>query len=352
MNNASKEYHEIVRRAGVRVARAAFKCASAGEYRSGLQRKRQWRPLRATQSDVDWAFSRARWLVDNGRQERRVRQWKTRRNWHTWNCRPRATPFNMSTPLEHRLHTRIMHAVEELLPQCLHHYMHEVRPQVSRTEDPTHCWITIHKEKSWYNYGGTIGRHQIISRAQYSLTLLKGWCLLPEDIKCSGCLFTLGAVRILEAVTEPDEEIWDARWAAQGRGEPKMQTGYIVVWTRDGIRHISHAASVPQARVNLCKRLAARGGPETAPRERTLRVCYDIGGNPDVWVYIKDSIEAGNCREGTRAWINRYFPRQKRATVQELMDALKHGASEQHHVRAACRVAIRRHYQELKKKAA
>ncbi len=164
--------------------------------------------------------------------------------------------------------------------------------------------------------------------------------VVASNIDVINGLLTIAALKV--ETGRAGEDAWRAKWIAKGRGFSfNVQEGYIV--RRDG--KIAHGPTLSAARSTLTRR---DGEAKIELKEASLLLKLEANREEemtelgDVKVSISDSISAGNCGSGTRAFRDRHFPARDWASVIEVLKAAR-GTSECRLAISACMVAIRRH---------
>lgn len=192
------------------------------------------------------------------------------------------------------------------------------------------------------------------SRCSYPMTFASFRVQIPYDFEATvtaddleevNGLLTLAALKV--ETGRQGEEAWRAKWVSKGRGFSFVVTEGVILRCKD---EIAHGPTLEEARATLKQRDTQH---ELERHETELMAKLggsygQLGNHANIMVSVKDSISAGNCGDGTRAFRDSHFPGLSRATVQDILKAA-HLTSERRFAIAACLVAIRRHERQSKK---
>lgn len=192
------------------------------------------------------------------------------------------------------------------------------------------------------------------SRCSYPKTFASFQVRIPYDFEATvtaagiedvNGLLTLAALKV--ETGRQGEEAWRAKWVTKGRGFSFVVTDGYIIRRKD---EIAHGPTLATARSILTRRATEfeLERQETELMAKLEGPSGQLGNHANIMVSIKDSISAGNCGEGTRAFQERHFPGRNSATVQDVISAANL-TSERRLAIAACMVAIRRHEIQSKK---
>ena len=248
--------------------------------------------------------------------------------------------------LRDRLDAYRSRLVRRAADACLRSYERQSATRVEVASTFAATAGLLEKTEGWIEYKGRAKPRLGITDAQYTIYVQRGWLLLPEWLRDCDGLLTVGAIRDHESEAE-GEEVWRARWVRPTRGDVETVSGYVV---RQG-QYTAHARTVAAARGVIRKQqpeyLAAQNERERQAAERRDRIRAAIvrrldegrlNGYGDVVVTLADSRRAGNCADGTAAWVERHFPGRTEALVREVVEI-----EDQHErVLLACAAAVRR----------
>ena len=256
-------------------------------------------------------------------------------------------------PLRKRLQGRRVRMVDGGVRLCLRQYTNQSEAMVTavRTFPETTC--QLHKEMDWIDYKSAGRRYGVVDA--YYRVWVHGWILLPSWLRDCDGLLTLGAIRQPEDEQE-NEEVWRARWARSGAGDVVVTEGFIVKREHDGRSYTAHAKTLNSARATITRQLpewlAAQTEREVKRAERLERIKQrlvarlakgTLNGCGQVSVTLADSRRAGNCPDGTQAWVERHFPGRTTAPVSDVLAI----DDQRERVLLACAAAIRRESPEL-----
>ena len=121
-----------------------------------------------------------------------------------------------------------------------------------------------------------------------------------------------------------NEEFLIATWIRQGRGTSlKMERGYLY---RTHESSWQHATSLRSARIAAIRRSIPIGELETRLENRFSCSVARAFANKEINLRLAIMVakRAGLCVTGTRDWIERHFPGQKVATLNEIQYVIDH----------------------------
>ena len=296
--------------------------------------------------------------ADLMRRRQAVPGWQRRRGWSRMSEAGRRSgrvgcPVLLpSGSLWSRLVSRYRADAVGLIRSVFRGYAREESPVVAVVDTFAEADASLCREEGWIDYKDR-NRYGVVS-AQYTVCLMRGWWKLPNWLKDCDGLLTLAAVRLPDDEGE-GEEVYRARWAGQGRSGPSVCDGFIVRRVVDGRAYTAHGKSLGAARSVVTRQLpeylAAASERERKRAERIERVksrvrkSLEAGclNGYEVEVTLSDSSRAGNCNEGTAAWVNRHFPGRRSAMVSEVLSV----DDQRERVLLACVAAVRRQRPEV-----
>lgn len=192
------------------------------------------------------------------------------------------------------------------------------------------------------------------SRCSFPMSFASFQVFMPHDFEetVTDCglaevhgMLTLAALKV--ETGRQGEEAWRAKWVSKGRGFSFVVTeGFIL--RRDN--QIAHGPTLATARSTLTRRATEfqLERHETELMAKLEGPSGQLGNLSSIMVSMDDSICAGNCGSGTRAFRDSHFPGRNKATVHDILSAA-HLTSERRLAIAACMVAIRRHETQREK---
>lgn len=126
----------------------------------------------------------------------------------------------------------------------------------------------------------------------------------PEWVRNNAGMVALWADKGMNPPMTPNEEYWEVIWVRKGQGISLKQESGFILRNSYGTAHgktLAACRGVLKKRENECK---------FADKERRLREMLEknqLSGYSNISVSVADSVKAGNCREGTESFRDRYF---------------------------------------------
>lgn len=167
--------------------------------------------------------------------------------------------------------------------------------------------------------------------ATHTITVSRNWLrtVARAGIANLNGIITLWATRphnVGDGIT-----LFKATWAYTSGKRLRVEHGYVAVrnWTPGQRVHYAdayHATTAAEAVRGIRMRIVAHAD-------------IDLTAHGDVTVRFSDSLAAGNCPSGTRAYIAQHFPGRQSATVAEILAATPTNTL----AIAACRAAVAAH---------
>lgn len=119
----------------------------------------------------------------------------------------------------------------------------------------------------------------------------------------------------LKPITHDSRTVYAAKWARVSGKRLKMESGYIAV---DG-DETAHAKTPQAACATLTRRANEARLSRISRRIREKLESMRLNGYAGIEVTLSDSYKAGNCKPGTLAFRDKYFPGRESCTVEELL---------------------------------